>query len=104
APSPECARGGKHKQPAPVDAGVGVLPIECKRQRDASDAARQVACVLLLDDRQVLLDRGPDLRREHVQPVLLAFASPNDHLTAVEIQVLSALGEALAKTRTAAPR
>jgi len=81
-------RGGKHKLPAPLCGGVGILAIQGKRQNDPSHTGGKIPFVLSSDLPQVSLEPLFDGIRQHRPPVFLAVSPSNDNFMPVKVEVL----------------
>lgn len=95
------ASRGEHPLPAPLPAGVRVLPAERVRQRHPSGTSGEIALVAVTrhgDDPRERIAQGSG---QHGAPVPIAFPGTHDDLIAGKVDVLHPEPETLEQTQPA---
>jgi len=82
-------RGGKYKLPGPVGCRLRILSLERARQDHPADTLAQVALMLPPHLHEMRREARLDAARAQRPPILLALATPDEDLVAVEVQILT---------------
>jgi hypothetical protein len=99
----EVGSGGREDPlPRPLARGTGVFSVEGVGQGNGTSAAAEVAVVLFFDSQKVETQPVDQDGGKHGTSVLLAFTSPDDYLTPVQVQVFHTQTQGLEKAQATA--